>query len=504
MAALGLAPAHAGGGLVTLGSESDIVLDMSQTVLTQSGQAGQPGSIAIPVVVAADQTSEETAALIVSAINEQNLPGVIVTRLGDGILIEGASSVSGVGASSIGPIRDLAGNPLKANNPDGTTTLIIFQGEGLDYGDAPAPYQSTFAENGPRHEVVPGLSLGPTATVDADARRDDLDSGDDGATFLPLYSSFQSSVTLSVANTTGQQAYASLWIDFDGNGIFSDTERLINSQPLAPGQTTVSFTVPRSTSDGTGPARAVLGDSYARVRLSTSSTAVANSFGAAPDGEVEDHRVTILANPFFNPNGIRDDLGNGLDVNADGFVSPIDVLQVINYLNSSAPRILDLADATGLPPFIDVNGDGLVSPQDVNIIITYLNSRPRAGGEGEGEVEVEASSGLIGEGEAAAQDLNSVQGSGELTVLASNWAGGLEDVLRPRLAERSQGATSVHDQALLSNNDDSSDFTTFVGSTESGNSIDDFWAGLNDQHEEEDSIADSLADALVYDLLGKI
>lgn len=498
VAALGLTPTHVGGGLITLGDASDVVLDMSLTVLEQSGQAGEPASIAIPVTVVADQTAEETAALIVAAIKAQNLPGVIVTQLGDKILIEGATSVTGVGASGIGPIRDLAGNPLKANNPDGTTTLSIFQGEGLDYGDAPTPYQSTFAENGPRHKVIPGLSLGPTVTADADARRDDQDSGDDGATFLAMYSAFQSSVTLSVTNTTGKPAYASLWIDFDGNGIFADTERIISSQQVAPGATTVAFTVPRSTSDGTGPARSVLGDTYARIRLSTSSTAVANSFGAAPDGEVEDHRVTILANPFYNPNGILDDLGNGLDVNGDGFVSPIDVLQVINYLNSSAPRILDLADATGLPPFVDVNGDGLVSPQDVNIIITYLNSRPRAGGEGE------ASVGLVGEGELAAADLGSSQGAGELTVLASNWAGGLEDVLRPRLAERSQGATSVHDQALLANDDDSSDITAFVGSTQTGQSVDDFWAGLNDQHEENDSIADALSDALVYDLLGKI
>ncbi len=502
-ASLGLTPVNAGGGLVTLGSAADVVLNMTQTVLTQSGQAGQAASVAIPVTVKADQTAEETAALIVSAITAKNLPGVIVTRLGSKILIEGATSVSGLGALGSGPIRDLAGNPLKANNPDGTTTLVIFQGEGLDYGDAPAPYQSTFAEDGPRHKVVPGLSLGPTVTADADARRDDADGGDDGATFLTLYSAFQSSVTLSVTNTTGQPAYASLWIDFDGNGIFADTERIISSQQVAPGTSTVAFTVPRSTSDGTGPARTVLGDTFARVRLSTDKNAVANSFGAAPDGEVEDHRVTILANPFFNPNGIRDDLGNGLDVNGDGFVSPIDVLQVINYLNSSAPRILDLADATGLPPFVDVNGDGLVSPQDVNIIITYLNSRPRASGEG--EASDVGLAGLSTEGELALGNASSDQhGASELTVLASDWAGGLEDVLRARLAERSEGATSVHDQALLANNDEFAVGNDFAGAAQTGSSVDDFWAGLTDRRDSDGPIADSLADALVEDLLGKI
>ncbi|MCA9182910.1 MAG: hypothetical protein KDA51_15720, partial [Planctomycetales bacterium] len=363
----------------------------------------------------------------------QNLPGVIVTQLGAQVLILGATSVSGTGASNIGPIRDLAGNPLKANQPDGTTTLTIFQGEGLDYGDAPLPYLTSNTENGPRHKVVDGLSLGATVTPDADARRNDADIGDDGVVFSPIYAAFQTSVTLSVTNTTGQPAYASMWIDFDGNGIFADTERVASSLPVAAGTTTVAFSIPRSTSDGSGPARTKIGETYARVRLSTSSGAVASAIGAAPDGEVEDYQVNILSNPFYNPNGILDSLGNGLDVNGDGFVTPIDVLQVINYLNNpTAPKILNLADATGLPPFVDVNGDGLVTPNDTLTLINYLNSRPRASGEG----EAGTSPGLIAEGEL---------GTGEQTVLASNWAGGLADVLRPRLAQRGETGDSTHD-----------------------------------------------------------
>ena len=202
-ASLGLTPVNAGGGLVTLGGDTNTVLDMTLTVLDQSGLAGQPGAVAIPVTITAGQTAETYAALIKAAIDAQNLPGVIVTQLGAQVLILGAGSVSGPGASPIGPIRDLAGNPLKANQPDGTTTLTIFQGEGFDFGDAPIPYSTSNAENGPRHKVIDGLSLGATVTADADARRDDADIGDDGVIFSPLYAAFQSSIKLSVTNTTG-------------------------------------------------------------------------------------------------------------------------------------------------------------------------------------------------------------------------------------------------------------------------------------------------------------
>jgi hypothetical protein len=162
-AALGLTPVNAGNGLVTIGGDSSTVLNMSQTVLRQSGLAGQPAAIAIPVSVVAGQTSDDLAVLIKQAIDAQQLPGVTTTLFGDRILIEGAGSVAGVGSAAIAPIRDSAGNSLKANQLDGSTTITIFQGKGLDYGDAPAPYASLNAQNGPRHPVVSGFSLGPTA-----------------------------------------------------------------------------------------------------------------------------------------------------------------------------------------------------------------------------------------------------------------------------------------------------------------------------------------------------
>ncbi|MEQ1826652.1 MAG: Ig-like domain-containing protein [Pirellula sp.] len=74
-----------------------------------------------------------------------------------------------------------------------------------------------------------------------------------------------------------------------------------------------------------------------------------------------------------------------LDVDADGFVSPIDVLLIINFLNfnGSSVSVVGLPDP---PPYRDVNGDNFISPLDVLAVINFINNR-RNGGAGEGEGE---------------------------------------------------------------------------------------------------------------------
>ncbi|MGI8982732.1 MAG: dockerin type I domain-containing protein [Pirellulaceae bacterium] len=79
--------------------------------------------------------------------------------------------------------------------------------------------------------------------------------------------------------------------------------------------------------------------------------------------------------PWRNPD-------NGLDVNDDGFVSAIDALVGINYINTH--------DATlPLPPerpdgdnYYDVNNDGYATAGDVLLVINELNKPPPSGGEG--------------------------------------------------------------------------------------------------------------------------
>ncbi len=93
--------------------------------------------------------------------------------------------------------------------------------------------------------------------------------------------------------------------------------------------------------------------------------------------------IRVQNSRWQNPSG-------SLDVSGDGFVSPIDVLLIINYLNSGQPTFLPNANVTP-PPFLDPSGDERVSPLDIVLIVNYLNIRA-AGGEGEGGLTAEAES----------------------------------------------------------------------------------------------------------------
>jgi hypothetical protein len=106
---------------------------------------------------------------------------------------------------------------------------------------------------------------------------------------------------------------------------------------------------------------------------------------------VDDFQVTISGPPFQNPVNI-------LDVTADGSVSPIDALRIINFINrysgnpyfTGAPNFgnmpLPNPFAPTAPDYLDTNGDGFVSPADANRVITFLNANaPPPSGEGEGE-----------------------------------------------------------------------------------------------------------------------
>ncbi|MCA9121543.1 MAG: hypothetical protein H6822_15740 [Planctomycetaceae bacterium] len=79
---------------------------------------------------------------------------------------------------------------------------------------------------------------------------------------------------------------------------------------------------------------------------------------------------------------------NALDVNNDSSVAPIDVLQIINELNSFGSHDLNFPTSLVKPPaYFDVNGDNFVSPVDALQVINYLNGLS-AEGEFAGEVYV--------------------------------------------------------------------------------------------------------------------
>ncbi|OOY10914.1 hypothetical protein BMG00_17310 [Thioclava marina] len=201
--------------------------------------------------------------------------------------------------------------------PDGEVedyTLLIAAADLVDRGDAPASYGD------PRHIVVPDIYLGlglpdtevvQQNSVSADA--DDLAGIDDEdaiAAFPNLVGGTTTQLTVVTHETLSIQydlglpvtsgiTNLQLWVDFNRNGVFDASEQVaIDYRDGGTGDLDGVFNN-QITLDIPVPANAVSGQSYARLRWSTSSALTSDPFdGLNLDGEVEDYLVTIT-----NPNG---------------------------------------------------------------------------------------------------------------------------------------------------------------------------------------------------------
>jgi hypothetical protein len=76
---------------------------------------------------------------------------------------------------------------------------------------------------------------------------------------------------------------------------------------------------------------------------------------------------------------------NPFDVTNDGRIDPLDVLRIVNELNSDGTRELSQEDEENAPPaFLDVDDDGTVSPLDVLRLVNRINGGGNAEGESHG------------------------------------------------------------------------------------------------------------------------
>jgi hypothetical protein len=388
------------------------------------------------------------------------MAGVEITVLGDQIFIEGSLGVGGLGTQVVSGIRDKAGNPMRATELNGDTLVTIFLGEGFDYGDAPDPNYSSLREsNGPRHKVVEGFSLGLTNTADPDAKVPDQDQ-DDGLIFNAIVSGFSGSFQFSVQGVSiARPAFVGAWIDFNGNGAFDSSERINIPGRIVNGlNTAVNFTVP----SGSITDRPVA----ARFRLSSDQAAVGSPLGEAIDGEVEDWMITIGANPYTNP-------ANRFDVTGDGFVSPIDVLQIVNYINAGLPTRPPLPPVA-VPPYLDVNGDGFINSLDVLNVIDFINSNLNGGRSGEGEAGDTADLWIPAEAldaRAAAPAVSSISSSS----LSIGGSSGSVAWTKSTVRSSDLAMASYFSSSLLSNPSDDSDdlFDSTARSVTTEDSIDD-------------------------------
>ena len=75
-----------------------------------------------------------------------------------------------------------------------------------------------------------------------------------------------------------------------------------------------------------------------------------------------------------------------MDVNADGLISPLDVLSTVDYINANPGQSQLPLNRPDVPPFVDVDGDGFATPLDVLRVVNSINQAPGAG-EGEDSSE---------------------------------------------------------------------------------------------------------------------
>ncbi len=180
-----------------------------------------------------------------------------------------------------------------------------------DFGDLPDVYGTILASNGPRHPIRPDLQLGLCVDAEVDGQPNALALGDDIAigsfqqgdcsagddedgvalTSLNQQIGAPAELLVDVVNNTGVNATLCGFVDWNGNGNFTD---VVGGTPE-----TASLVVPSggggtlALNFGTVPQQALIGTTYARVRLSTDPGC--SPVGGASDGEVEDYLITITA-----------------------------------------------------------------------------------------------------------------------------------------------------------------------------------------------------------------
>jgi uncharacterized repeat protein (TIGR01451 family) len=180
--------------------------------------------------------------------------------------------------------------------------LRLFQESGLDFGDLPegTGYPTTAANMGAVHMVPqnPVLKLGASVDTENDGQPSALANGDGGDEngFVPANVMFVRggtvNVTIPVMNMTGMTAKLTMFADWDNDGTFSGTGEMISVN--VPNNAT-SVTLMNVSPPISSPINTPVG---VRFRISTDMAAVMSETGIAPDGEVEDYLVEVVALDF--------------------------------------------------------------------------------------------------------------------------------------------------------------------------------------------------------------
>ncbi|MGJ3237549.1 MAG: SdrD B-like domain-containing protein [Anaerolineae bacterium] len=212
---------------------------------------------------------------------------------------------SPTGETDLGP----EGNGSNGENDENADLTIDFGfSVAYDLGDAPDSYGTTTASNGAQHVIVSSLRLGRVIddeadgqpSVDADGDDTSASDDEDSITFPILIAGTTVVLDVTAFNNSGNPTNLVLWIDFDDSGTFDAGEGFTAIVPSDPAEQVIPVTVivPIDADTLTDDDGDNIGETYARVRLTTDAIGTGDPTGLASDGEVEDYQV------FINPPGI--------------------------------------------------------------------------------------------------------------------------------------------------------------------------------------------------------
>ncbi len=188
---------------------------------------------------------------------------------------------------------------VKGPLPDGEVEdmKIFIRIRYLDFGDAPAPFPTSLADDGAYHWLLNDLYFGGgvdweddgTSSENADA--DDL-IGEDDEDGIEIRRPIIPGYHFELGYFLSGEGYVSAWIDFNGDGDWDDSYEhiLLGREPEEPRTDHPELPIMKSIYV---PPDAVLQDVAARFRVSSSPELPYH--GGASDGEVEDYLVPIGA-----------------------------------------------------------------------------------------------------------------------------------------------------------------------------------------------------------------
>ena len=199
--------------------------------------------------------------------------------------------------NNLDPTATLFTQGPSSNKNDGARCVFAPVAE-LDFGDAPLSYGVILNDNGARHIISFGISLGshnvdneddglPSANADGDDLNN-LDDEDGLNGGFPQLSSGASaySVQMDVQNASGNPVYLYGFLDWNNDGDFNDAdERSAQVLVNGSGAYTVQWNV---------PAHPTPNATFARFRIGSEDNVVSSPIGVATDGEVEDYPVPPL------------------------------------------------------------------------------------------------------------------------------------------------------------------------------------------------------------------